>query len=119
MKRSTMAIAAVLALAPVMALAHAHLDRAEPAAGAAVAAMPTEVTLSFTEAVEPTFSSIVVHDAQGRAVHDGKATGTPGNTAGLKVKLRPAPPGVYKVMWKVLSVDTHRTQGSFTFTVGR
>jgi len=25
----------------------------------------------------------------------------------------------YKVMWRVLSVDTHRTQGDFSFRVGR
>ena len=28
------------------------------------------------------------------------------------------PPGTYKVIWRVLSVDTHRTQGDFTFRVG-
>ncbi|HJS62184.1 MAG TPA: copper resistance protein CopC, partial [Pseudolabrys sp.] len=28
------------------------------------------------------------------------------------------PPGTYKVFWRVLSVDTHRAQGDFTFRVG-
>jgi copper resistance protein C len=27
------------------------------------------------------------------------------------------PPGNYKVFWKVLSVDTHHTEGSFGFEV--
>ncbi|MSP32816.1 MAG: hypothetical protein EXR03_08360 [Pseudolabrys sp.] len=26
--------------------------------------------------------------------------------------------GTYKVIWRVLSVDTHRSQGNFTFRVG-
>jgi copper resistance protein C len=29
----------------------------------------------------------------------------------------PLPPGVYRVNWHVLSVDSHKTQGSFTFEV--
>ena len=106
-----------LVLVPGAALAHAHLDHAQPAANAKVTAAPAEVSLWFTEAVEPTFSSIVVQDANGTAVQDGKTTGDPDNTAVLKVKLKALAPGAYKVMWKVLSVDTHRTQGSFTFTV--
>ena len=28
------------------------------------------------------------------------------------------PPGTYKVIWRVLSVDTNRTEGDFTFRVG-
>lgn len=117
MKRAAFLLAAVLALAPVTALAHAHLDRAKPAAGSTVAA-PTEVSLWFTEAIEAKFSSIVVQDAKGTAMQTGKAEVAADNTANLKIKVKPLPPGVYKVMWKVLSVDTHRTQGSFTFTVG-
>jgi methionine-rich copper-binding protein CopC len=27
------------------------------------------------------------------------------------------PPGKYKVRWRILSVDTHRTEGSFSFEV--
>lgn len=111
-------IACVLALAPVSALAHAHMDQSKPASGSTVAASPNEVSVSFTEAVEPKFSSIVVQDAKGVAVQVGKAEGGAGNTAELKVKLKPSlPPGVYTVIWKILSVDTHRTEGSFRFTV--
>lgn len=103
-------------LAPVAAQAHAHLDHAQPAVNS-VAAAPSEVSLWFTEAVEPAFSSIVVQDAKGKAVQSGKAVGPPDNSAQLTVKVPPLPPGTYKVMWKVLSVDTHRTTGSFSFTV--
>jgi len=33
--------------------------------------------------------------------------------------LRSLENGVYRVMWRAVSVDTHRTEGSFTFRVGK
>jgi methionine-rich copper-binding protein CopC len=112
-----LACAAVLA-APAAALAHAQLDHANPAAGSTVKPAPKDVTLSFTEAVEPKFSSIEVRDAKGAAMQNGAVRRVSGNTAQLRVEVKPLPPGTYTVHWRVLSVDTHRTKGSFTFTVG-
>ena len=40
------------------------------------------------------------------------------SAAQLRVPLKAMPPGTYKVIWRVLSVDTHRAQGDFTFRVG-
>ncbi len=107
-------VAVVTALAPVSALAHAHLDHASPAVGSTGPA-PKALTLWFTEALEPAFSTVEVRNAQGASVEAGKpaATGTE-----LRVPLKALPPGTYKVIWRVLSVDTHRTQGDFTFSVG-
>ncbi|MCK9915243.1 copper homeostasis periplasmic binding protein CopC [Microbacteriaceae bacterium K1510] len=104
--------------APAAAFAHAHLDRSMPTAGATVKETPPEVMLWFTEAVEPKFSTIEVRDAKGVAVQDGTATAVPGNTAQLRIKVKPLTPGAYTVKWRVLSVDTHRSQGDFTFRVG-
>ena len=112
-----LACAAVAAL-PAAAFAHAHLDRAAPSAGSTIKSAPKDVTLSFTEAVEPKFSSIEVRDAKGAAMQTGAAEGVAGNTAQLRVGVKPLPPGTYTVKWRVLSVDTHRSQGSFSFTVG-
>lgn len=108
---------ALLAGAP-KAHAHAQLDHASPAVGSTVKAAPKDVTLWFTEALEPKFSSIEVRDARGAAMQNGTAHGVAGNTAGLAVAVKPLPPGTYTVKWKALSVDTHRTQGDFTFKVG-
>jgi methionine-rich copper-binding protein CopC len=112
------AVGGGLALLPVAAFAHAHLDHASPAVGSTVAQPPNEVSLWFTEALEAKFSTIEVRDAQGRPVQAGSATLARGNTAQLRVPLKALPPGTYKVIWRVLSVDTHRTQGDFTFRVG-
>ena len=111
-------VGAGLALLPIAAFAHARLDHANPAVGSTVTQPPTEISLWFTEALEAKFSTIEVRDAQGRSMQAGPPTLARGNTAQLRVPLKPLPPGTYKVIWRVLSVDTHRTQGDFTFRVG-
>jgi hypothetical protein len=100
------------------AFAHAHLDRAAPKVGSTVAQSPKEVVLWFTEKLEPAFSAIEVRNEQGATVSAGKAT-VVGDRTQLRVSLKSLPPGIYKVTWRVLSVDTHRTQGDFTFRVGQ
>ena len=111
-------VGAGLALLPIAAFAHARLDHASPAVGSTVTQPPTEISLWFTEALEAKFSTIEVQDAQGRPMQAGPATLARDNTAQLRVPLKTLPPGTYKVIWRVLSVDTHRTQGDFTFRVG-
>jgi hypothetical protein len=98
------------------AAAHAFLDHAEPRVGNKVATPPHEVTLWFTQKLEPAFSSITVTNAAGQRVDSGKArvSGTQ-----MSVSLRPGGTGTYHVNWRVLSVDTHTTDGNFTFQVGQ
>jgi len=115
--RIVLSALAALAMTP-LAHAHAMLDRASPAVGSTVASPPRAVSLTFTEKVEPAFSTIRVEDASGARVDTGKAQVEGGRNV-LRVGLKSLAPGTYKVSWKVLSVDTHRTEGSFTFTVGR
>ena len=107
-------VAALLIDGSDAVLAHALLDRAEPRVGSTVAASPREVTLSFTENIEPALSTIEVIDTSGQRVDDG----TPRISGKImRVMLRPLPPGSYRVQWRVLSVDTHATEGSFSFEV--
>ncbi len=67
--RSTaiLAVPAVI-LSAGAAFAHAHLLRASPAAEAGTAVMPQEVSITFSEAIEPRFSTIEVIDAAGQRV---------------------------------------------------
>ena len=74
--------------------------------------------LWFTSDLEPAFSTIEVRNADGAPMQAGKATIDPANRTQLRVPLKALPPGTYKVIWRVLSVDTHRTQGDFSFRVG-
>jgi copper resistance protein C len=97
------------------AQAHAFLDHASPAVGSTVGSSPGQVTLYFTQQVEPKFSGAEVRNASGARVDHGKSVG--GNVMRLSVGSLSA--GSYSVTWHVLSVDTHTTQGSFSFHVGR
>ena len=115
--RSVLALAVGLGAAGLAgpALAHAFLQSATPAVGSTVAA-PSEVEITFTEGVEPRFSSIAVQDAAGGSVTAGTVHPA-GGAARLAVALKPLPPGTYQVSWHATAVDTHRTEGSFRFTV--
>jgi methionine-rich copper-binding protein CopC len=105
-----------LATAPPVS-AHALLRRAVPPVGATVRTAPQEVTISFTEAVEPRFSTIIVQDAAGNRVDAGDTHANPADGTQLSVGLKALPPGTYTVIWHVTSVDTHKTEGKFTITV--
>lgn len=105
--------AAIVGTSP--AQAHAFLDHASPLVGSTVATAPHELTLTFTQSLEPAFSTVTVTGPNGARVDEGKAQ-VSGNT--MRVGLKAAGPGTYRVRWHALSVDTHTTQGSFTFTVG-
>jgi methionine-rich copper-binding protein CopC len=95
--------------------AHAFLDHSEPRVGNTVRSAPSAVTLWFTQKLEPAFSSAQVTNASGAVVSSGASvSGTI-----MRVGVRSLPPGTYRVHWKVLSVDTHTTEGNFTFRVGQ
>jgi|SRR5215831_9197060 len=121
-QRATIVLAASAALVlsgAISALAHAHLVRATPAAGATVSTPPNEVTLRFNEKLESAFSSVVVRDQTGKQVDKGGATVDRGDRTLMRVQLQqPVAPGVYKVEWRVMSADTHKVDGNFTFKVG-
>jgi methionine-rich copper-binding protein CopC len=106
----------LLLLATGEATAHAFLDHAEPRVGNKVATAPHEVTLWFTQNLEAAFSTITVTNAAGQRVDTGKprVSGTQ-----MSVSLRSGGAGTYHVTWRVLSVDTHTTDGNFTFQVGQ
>jgi copper resistance protein C len=99
----------------IAAHAHAFLDHANPSVGSTVASAPQEITLTFTQNLEPDFSSVQVTDANGARVDQDKAQ-ISGNT--MRVGLKSLAVGSYRVRWQALSVDTHKTEGSFTFSVG-
>ena len=103
------------ALGTATAQAHAFLDHASPLVGSTVATAPREVSLTFTQNLEAAFSNVEVTGPNGARVDAGKPQ-ISGNT--MRVGLKAAGPGTYHVRWHALSVDTHTTQGSFTFRVG-
>jgi copper resistance protein C len=95
------------------AFSHAHLSKSTPAAGATVS-QPTEIVLSFTEPIEPAFSKIELSDSRGTRIVTGKIQV---KDDVMRLQLKTLPAGRYTVHWRVLSVDTHKSQGNFAFTV--
>jgi methionine-rich copper-binding protein CopC len=110
--------ATVLTGAAPAARAHAFLDHASPAVGSSVPAAPPIVTLWFTQDLEPAFTEVTVTNDAGQRVDLGNARVPQGSPAELQIGLKPLPPGTYTVSWHVVSVDTHPTEGTFTFEVG-
>jgi copper resistance protein C len=111
------AVAAAVGLAPAAALSHAFLKEAVPLVGGTVPASPNEIRLTFTEAIEPRFSGINLISGDGRKIATRPAVVDPANDSQLVVALPRLAPGRYRVQWHVVSVDTHRTEGEYGFTV--
>ena len=118
-------LAAVLALAGIGALAspadaHALLERSYPAAGASLPHAPHAMLLYFTEAPEPSLSTVILLDSSGQTVPGiGKPAVAPGDAQELRATLPRLADGVYTVNWRTLSkVDGHVTGGSFAFGIG-
>ena len=116
MSRAALAMALLLAVALSggPATAHAFLETASPKVGSQLSAPPKEVRITFSESVEPAFSKISV---QGPPGFGGAGPAQPaGDARTLAAPLRgPEPPGSYIVRWRVVSTDSHVTQGTFRF----
>ncbi|QDX30172.1 copper homeostasis periplasmic binding protein CopC [Dickeya poaceiphila] len=101
------------------ALAHAHLKSQTPAADTNIAAQtaPSSLTLLFSEDIEGAFSGVELTLA-GQPVPVGKVTVENDHHNVLVVPLeKPLTSGNYQVSWHVLSVDGHKTKGSYRFGV--
>jgi copper resistance protein C len=114
----TAAFALALCLTASAALAHAHLQKSSPIAGSTTTVSPSEIRLKFSEAVEPRFCAIALTGGAGSGEAVGKPAVDPADNSVLIATI-PAPlkPATYTVNWRAVSVDTHKTQGSFNFTV--
>ncbi len=107
-------VAIMLSAAPVAA--HATLLTADPAPNSAVTVAPTELRLTFTEAVDPTSVTVELRDGTGALVG---GLGTPHLGDGGEVILVPLPvldPDTYAVTYSIVSdEDGHPTGGAYAF----
>jgi methionine-rich copper-binding protein CopC len=98
------------------ASAHAFLKHADPAVGSSVGVLPGELVLTFTEALEVPFCKVTVTGPNGATAGDAVKIMS-GHPDEIAIPLTNAGHGSYKVIWHAVSVDTHHTQGQFSFTV--
>jgi hypothetical protein len=95
--------------------AHAELRSTSPANGARLTQAPTQVVLTFSEAVSSSFATVVVTDGAGRSVSAGPAA-----VRGAVVTQRLAAglaTGSYTVAFRVVSDDGHPVSDLTTFTL--
>jgi len=100
-----------------VALGHSGLQRAEPPVESTLKRPPTEVKLYFSERLEPAYSTVHVEDGKGVRVDRDDSHVDRSNPLLMRVTLTPLEPGTYTVVWRVLSVDSHITQGRFKFRI--
>jgi methionine-rich copper-binding protein CopC len=112
----TSVAAFALALAAVPAFAHSHPVTMTPAKDAVTGA-PTEVSIIFSEDLEPKFSTLALEDSAGKVVSTKKAVLDPANAKHLSLALPKLSPGVYTVDWVSSSTDGHTLKGKYSFTV--
>jgi len=103
-----------MGLAPLV-WAHAFVDHAEPGVGSKTSVPPHLIKIWFTERLEPSLSKIQVFDHAGTEIDKRDTKADPNNGQLLIVSLPELRPGKYKIVWRVVSVDTHTTNGSFEF----
>ena len=118
-RRSVAAVALAslcLLVVPTLALGHAELDTANPADKSTVPP-PSEVVMTFTEALDPSASSIKLADAGGAIVAQGSTVDST-NTKTMRLELAELAPGNYSVRWTTKSTeDGDIARGTTTFTV--
>jgi hypothetical protein len=100
----------------IVAWAHSFPEKETPSAGQKVASPPSEVVIGFDAPIEKLFAKLEVAGADGT----NQAVGAPqvsDDGRQLSVKVGALKPGDYTVKWAVVCIDTHHTEGSYTFSV--
>ncbi|PWU24273.1 MAG: hypothetical protein C5B48_07060 [Candidatus Rokuibacteriota bacterium] len=108
----------VVAVSPCAAWAHAYLLHTSPLASAQINRAPTQLALTFNEAVEPRFMIVSVTDAGGHPQTSGAPQRAPTDGNTIVTPLRHVSEGWYLVYWRAISADGHPVRGAFTFAVG-
>jgi methionine-rich copper-binding protein CopC len=103
---------------PGSARAHSFPRQETPSAGETLTTAPAEIVIKFDAPIEKVFAKLEVLDSSGKNLaQDQPLYGSDGAT--LSTKVAPLPAGTYTVKWAVVGADTHRTEGSYAFTVGK
>lgn len=119
MLRNVALLLLACALLPAPAAAHLKLQSSSPAQGDTVRTSLTEVRLTFTQAVEPRYTTITLLDNAGNALELGTLVPIgEGKTTQFVYRLtHPVVSGDFVVQWKTAGTDGHVVSGSFDFTV--
>jgi methionine-rich copper-binding protein CopC len=106
-----------LSFSPSVAGGHAFLVHAEPGAGSVVRASPSHIRIWFDSPLEPAACVIHVQNATGERVDGNDSRVDNKDPKLLEVSLPLLPSGKYRVIWHVMSLDGHKVEGDYTFSV--
>ena len=110
------AVVLALLLWPAAAFAHAELESASPADGAILEAPPTEIVFTYTEELDPSGSSLTLHDASGTQLAAGGVD--PSDDLVMRIDPPELVAGAYEIRSTALSAhDDHLERNVVTFTV--
>lgn len=104
-----------------LAFAHAHLESQLPAADSTVTT-PKELRLRFSEGIEEKFTKVSITSTtpSGKTMVEAVpdiATDPADNKILIVTPVAPLTAGQYKIEWHAVSVDTHKSEGNYSFTV--
>jgi methionine-rich copper-binding protein CopC len=115
LRNAATALLLALTAAPA-AFAHAHPVKMTPEKDSIIAA-PAQVSITFSEALEPKFSLLELQDSAGAVVSKDHSMPDPADPTHLTLSLPPLAPAVYTVHWVSVATDGHRLEGKYNFTV--
>jgi methionine-rich copper-binding protein CopC len=99
------------------ATAHPKITKSEPAAGAVLETAPKTIQLTFSEPLEPAFSTIVLKRVDGTTVATEAAKIDPAAPGVLVLQAPVLSKGEYQALFAVIGKDGHRREGDIKFTV--
>lgn len=114
--RNAAAAALFFLLAAPLAFAHAHPTLSNPAPNSTGPA-PKVISVTFSEAIEPRFSTLKLVDAAGHSADPNPSHPKPGDAKTLLLDVPSLAPGTYTVQWSNVSTDGHKLSGEYKFTV--
>lgn len=113
---ATVALLSFLPAGAILVSAHSFPESEAPSAGQTLNEPPSEVTIKYDAPIEKLFAQLTVVDSSGQNLAQGAPTVSDDGYI-LTVKLPRLKPGNYLVKWRVVCIDTHHTEGSYSFSV--
>jgi copper resistance protein C len=112
---TAVAVCGIATVIPRVALAHAVLVSAQPAANSTVAGPDVAVLLKYNSRVDVEHSMLTLLAPDGKV---GKVAIESEPTPGLlSAKLTGLVKGAYELRWQVLAIDGHVTRGKLAFQI--
>lgn len=98
-------------------MAHAALVKSDPARRATLSASPKQVQLWFNEKIEGAYASVVLLDANKKALTENTPELVADNPKSVILNIPEINSGKYTVQYRVMSVDGHVIESSYDFNV--